>query len=85
MRPSKGKEIWNKKTHMIVFYEKDDETYVCSFDNIRDILKFRGLPYSKQNYDLIAVEIYRALKRQDNYTEMLGRPMHVYLIDLEDE
>lgn len=85
MRPRKGKELWNYTTHELVFYEVDDDTYITGFENIRTLIKYMGLEYNKKNYDIVMHSIYRALKRPFGYTEILGSPMHMYLIDIRDD
>lgn len=82
MRPAKGSEFWKQNNQFVIFYDIKNDFPVAMFDNVREILDWRKLPQTKANYDLIMVELYRALKRQSHYTEMLGRPMTVYLIDI---
>jgi hypothetical protein len=82
MRPAKGSEFWKQNNQFVIFYDVKNDFPVAMFDNVREILDWRKLPQTKANYDLIMVELYRALKRQSHYTEMLGRPMTVYLIDI---
>lgn len=81
MRPLKGSEFWKQNLQFVIFYDTVDDLPVAMFDNVREILEYRKLPPTKSNYDLTMVELYRALKRPSHYTEMLGRPMTVYLID----
>ena len=82
MRPAKGSEFWKQNNQFVIFYDVKNDFPVAMFDNVWEILDWRKLPQTKANYDLIMVELYRALKRQSHYTEMLGRPMTVYLIDI---
>ena len=82
MRPTKGNEIWNKQKQFVVFYDMD-EFPVATFDSIYEIVVYKGLEKTKANYDLTAVELYNALKKESRYTEMLGKPMTVHLIDIE--
>ena len=82
MRPAKGSEFWKQNNQFVIFYDVKNDFPVAMFDNVREILDWRKLPQTKANYDLIMVELYRALKRQSHYTEILGRPMTVYLIDI---
>lgn len=85
MRPPKGKEVWNYQTHDLVFYGVDDDTYIIGFETVKEVMKYMGLESTKQNYDIVMHSIYRALKRPFGYTELLGRPMHMYLIDISDD
>lgn len=84
MRPSKGKEFWKQNDQFVIFYDFLNDYPVAMFDTVREILDYRKLEKTKANYDLIVVELYRALKRPTHYTEMLGRPMTVYLIDMNE-
>ena len=75
-----------KGRYLIAFYGEDDDTLIDFFDNIREICKYKKLEMTLQNLNLIQVELYRALRRDDHSTNMLnGKKMHVYLIDLEDD
>lgn len=75
-----------KGRYIIVFYDASDEEMLHMFDNIHDICKFRKLEYSPVTYNLIKIELYRALKRPDHRTTMLtGVKMHVYLVDILEE
>lgn len=84
MRPLKGKEFWKQKDQFVIFYDFLNDFPVAIFDTVREILDYRKLEKTKANYDLTIVELYRALKRPTHYTEMLGRPMTVYLIDMNE-
>lgn len=75
------KEIWPKDTHVVIFYDVENDFPVAIFESIKEIVKYRNKEYNKQTYDLTINELYRALRRPTHYTEMLGRPMTVYLID----
>ena len=74
-----------KNKYFITFYDEADEDFIASFDNLRQICQYRGKEPTSSNLTLIAVELYRALRREDHSTRMLdGTLMHVYLIDIED-
>jgi hypothetical protein len=77
----KKSRILRGKDCFLAYYETDDDTFVAGFEGIKEIMHYRNLQDTKSNYDLVAIEVYRALKRKDGYTEMLGRPMHLHLID----
>ena len=72
-------------SHIIAFYEKDDDTLFEIFDNARDILKFLQRDITRQNVNLINVELYRALKERNGRTMMLGRTMIVHIIDITND
>lgn len=73
-----------KTSQQWVFYDINDN-YLYGFDSIMEIVKFRGKELTKKNYDIIANELYNALKRDNNTTRMLGDLMKVYLIDIEED
>ncbi len=74
-----------KNKYFISFYDEEDENFVISFDNLKQICMYKGKELSVQNLTLISVELYRALKRADHSTRMLdGTLMHVHLIDIEE-
>ena len=76
-----------KGRYLIAFYGVDDETPICVFNNIREIMNYRGEEVNQRNYTFLKIHLYKALKRENHSTRMLdGSPMRVYLIDdLEDE
>lgn len=75
-----------KGRYLIVFYDKTDEVQMAMFDNIHEICKYKKLEATTNNYNLVKVELYRALRRPDHKTLMLtGELMRVYLIDTIDE
>ena len=84
MRPAKGSEFWQQNRQFVIFYDTKDDFPVALFDNIKEIIAYKDLPFTKANYDLTMIELYRGLKREDHYTEMLGRAMTVYLIDIDE-
>lgn len=74
-----------KNKYFISFYDENDEGFVISFDNLKQICLYKGKELTSQNLTLISVELYRALQRADHSTRMLdGTLMHVHLIDIED-
>lgn len=84
MRPKQGNEFWNQKTQFIVFYDNKDELPVAIFDTLWELVEYRGYAKNKSNYDLTLIDLYRALKSDNGYTRMLGRPMTVYIMDKDD-
>lgn len=74
-----------KNKYFLVFYDKTDEDLMYMFDNVRDILKFMGKSLTKQNINLINVEIYRALSSKEHFCRFLtGEVLRIYII-LNDE
>lgn len=72
--------------YLIVFYDKTDELLLHMFNNVREILKFQNKKITRKNINLINVELYRALKRKDNFCKFLdGSTMRVYIIDMIDD
>lgn len=72
--------LWKRNNYILLFYGRD-ETVVATFQSIWEIVDYKHLPHNKTSYNLIYVDITRALRRPDHYTEMLGVPMTVYLED----
>lgn len=72
-----------KQTHIIAFYDSDDDTLLHIFNNVREIAKFKNQTISRQNINILNVELYRALKRASHSTRMLtGCVMKVHIIDI---
>lgn len=70
-----------KGSYFLVFYDKIDENLKYMFDNVRDILKFMGRPVTRQNVNLINVELYRALSSTEHFCRFLtGEVLRVYMI-----
>ena len=84
--PRKGPQSKYKGHCIIAFYDKTGEHYLHSFDNVRDILKFRKMPITRTDVNMMNVELYRALKRKGHTTNMLtGKQMSVWIIDEDDD
>ena len=84
--PRKGPQSKYKGHCIIAFYDKTGENYLYCFNNVREILEFRGMPITRTNVNMINVILYRALKREGHITNMLtGKPMSVWIIDDDDD
>lgn len=71
-----------KGEYFIVFYDKTDTELLYSFDNVREILKFQGKEITRQNVNLLNVELYRALKSKEHFVRFLtGEVLRVYIIN----
>mgnify|MGYP006970870624 CR=1 FL=1 len=78
-----GTHTLYKGSYFIVFYDKDDKFLRYMFDNVREILTFMKKPITRANVNLINVELYQALKRNDHVTRFLtGEILRVYIIDI---
>ena len=74
-----------KGKYFLAFYDKNDEDLLYMFKNAEEILHFKKEKITYSNKNRTNVELYRALKRQGNFTRMLdGTLMRVYIIDVED-
>lgn len=73
-----------KNRYCIALYEKDDDTFFTTFDNIYEFVKFQGKEINKQNLIQANNQIYKAL-HNSNTIHFCGRKMKVYLIDLKEE
>lgn len=77
-----GKQKLYKGHYFIVFYDVHDEQLMYMFDNVRDILAYMKKPITRQNINLVNVELYRALKTDTHFTKFLtGKTLRVYIID----
>lgn len=82
---------WNyyKGKYFIVFYDQDGENFINMFNNIREILEYRGEKLTRQNLMRINVELYRSLKSKNHYTRMLSKNnselQTVFIVDINDE
>lgn len=75
-----------KGRYHIVFYDKDDETYITGFNTILEICRYKKEKVTSTKIHQLNVELYRALKREGHTTKMLnGQLMHVYLIDMTED
>lgn len=82
----KGPQIYYKGRYMIVFYDKTGEHYINTFDNVREILAYRGDEITRTKINQLNVELCRSLKSDSHYTRMLnGKLMTVWLVDQPNE
>lgn len=74
-----------KGKYFIVFYDKTDSELLYMFDNVREILAFQNKPITRQNVNLVNVELCRALKTETRFTRFLtGEVLKVFIIE-DDE
>lgn len=74
-----------KNKYFIVFYDANDEEFIASYDNVRQICFAKYGKITKYYMNLTSVELTRAVARKDGVTFMLdGTKMHVHLILAED-
>lgn len=74
-----------KGRYSIAFYDKDGEEFRYGFDNVIEILKFRKMPITRSNVNLINVLLCRALKGSHKIHFLVpGEVLTVYLIDLDE-
>ncbi|MCI6090657.1 MAG: hypothetical protein MR695_08840 [Solobacterium sp.] len=83
---TKPKKLYKGK-YFIVFYDKNDERLLYTFDNVKEILKFQKKEINTYNARLLNIELYRALKSDEHFiTFLTGEVMRVYIItDKEEE
>ena len=75
-----------KQKYFIVFYDKTDTDLKYMFDNVEEILTFQQKEITRQNKNLINVELCRALKTDSHFTRFLtGEVLRVYIIEAEGE
>ena len=74
-----------KGKYFLVFYDKTDEELMYLFENVREILKFMGKKITRQNVNIINVELYRALRSAEHFCRFLtGEVLRVYMIPSVD-
>lgn len=74
-----------KNKFYISFYDRYGERLVAIFDNIRDILKYKNIPFTQYEYNKHMIALNRALKTDSHLTFMLtGKLMTVFLVDVDD-
>ncbi len=87
---SKYEQKFNKRSlykgkYFLVFYDKTDEELLYLFENVREILKFMGKEITRQNINIINVELYRALRSTEHFCRFLtGEVLRVYMISNVD-
>ena len=75
-----------KNKGFLAFYDEQGENILYMFDNVRQILAFQNKPITKNNVNLLNVELYRALRSDTHNIKFLtGEKMKVYVIDVEEE
>lgn len=84
-KKERGKRIFYKGSKFIVFYDMHDEYIENMFDNVKEILKYKKLPLTPHNLNLLNVEIYRALRREGHKTRILNKWNRVYIYDVKEE
>lgn len=77
-----GTHKFYRGKYFIVFYDKTDSELLYMFNNVREILEFQEKEITRQNINLINVELYRALKSKEHFVRFLtGEVLRVYIID----
>lgn len=80
-----NKKLYKGK-YFLAFYDRFDENLEYIFDNVRDILKFIGKEVTRQNVNIINVELYRALSSEEHFCRFLtGELLRVYMISNVDD
>lgn len=89
-----GKEIYYKGRYYLAFYEdvdngdKKDERYYAGFNNAIEICKYKKLPVTTTNVNMVYQALYKALKdgKKKHYTTLIDNKfLSVHLIDMIDE
>ena len=81
----KQEKIWDKKKSFLALYDKDDEWLITTFNNVADMLKYKGLEITPKNKAYLTQQIYYILKNQNGYTTIFGEPMYIHIIKDDDE
>lgn len=85
MRPFRGTEIWNRELYYVVFYDLKDDLPMAVFEDPWEIVEAKNWSRNKSNYDIVMRELLSALRSDDHFTRMMGKPSRVYLIDKNDD
>ena len=82
---AKKQKIWDKKRSFLALYDKDDEWLITTFNNVADMLKYKGLEVTSKNKAYLTQQIYYILKNQNGYTTIFGKPMYIHIINDDEE
>lgn len=74
-----------KGRYLLAFYSSNDEEPLYVFNNIREICEFLEDEPTRAKLQYLKLLIYKALKRDNHITYILGKKMKVYMIDNEDD
>lgn len=75
-----------KGRYCIAFYDEQGEELLHVFNNLKEIIVFRGEDITPKAYNFMKIGLYKALKREHHTTRMLcGKLMQVYLIDINED
>ena len=73
-----------KNKYFLAFYDKSGEEFIDCFDSIKDIAKYLKIDVTNKNkMNNLYANIYYAIK-ENMTTKILGKPMKIYLIDIEE-
>ena len=76
------KRKYYKDKYVIVFYDETDNFIVGMFDNIKQICEYKKMDITLKSYNLVKIELYRSLNKQNGSTRMLnGKKMYIHLMD----
>lgn len=75
-----------KSKYLLAFYEDDDDTLFSVFTNVQEVYERKKQDSPHIQKEDVMLSINRALrKNKTGKIYLFGRPMIVYLIDIEDE
>ncbi len=74
-----------KNRYVIALYSLDGEEFIMQFDNVRQMLEYKGEKITEQNIRRMCVILTRALRKNGVIHFIRKRPTRVYLIDMEDD
>lgn len=85
MKKERPEKLYKDK-YVIMFYEKDDDTFKYQFNNLRQVCKELGWPITRNNMNRIQVDIYRSIRKHNHQTNLFkGQCLKVYIVDVVDE
>jgi len=77
-----------KNRYMLSFYDLDGEEFRYCFNNVKEILKFKGKPITENNVKKMNIIIYNVLKKgkDNNICRFLtGEKLRLYLVDMQED
>lgn len=81
----KKQKIWDKKRSFLALYDEEDEWLITTFNNVADMLKYKGLEVTSKNKAHLTQQIYYILKNQNGYTTIFGKPRYIHIINDDEE
>lgn len=76
---------WNKGKNFVAVYDYETDMPLMQFEDIWEIVKYKGWERTRSNYNIVLQDLYRACEREDNATRMFGKLMKAFIYAIDDE